>query len=114
LSTVEAEYQALSLAVQESMLLRQMLSELGYPQQHATPIGEDSHACIFIATTASTSSMTKHLDIRLHFVRDARQGGLVKIYYVPSNEMLADIFTKPIPNPHFEKIVSVVIRCSVD
>jgi KUP system potassium uptake protein len=114
LSTAEAEYQALSLAVQESMFLRQMLSELGYPQHDATPIGEDNQACIFIATTASTSSKTKHLDIRLHFVRDAHQGGLVKTYYVPSNEMLADIFTKPIPNPQFEKIVSTVVRCSVD
>jgi hypothetical protein len=96
------------------MFLRQMLSESGYPQHDATPIGEDNHACIFIATTASTSSKTKHLDIRLHFVRDARQGGLVKIYYVPINEMLANIFTKPIPNPQFEKIVSPVMRCFVD
>jgi hypothetical protein len=113
LSTVEAEYQALSLVVHESMFLRQMLSELGY-QHYATPIGEDNHACIFIATTAITSSMTKHLDIRLRFVRDAHQGGLVKIYYVPINEMLADIFTKPIPDPQFEKIVSSVMRCSID
>jgi hypothetical protein len=51
------------------------------------------------------------VDIRLHFVRDAHQGGLVK--NVPINEMLADIFTKPIPNPQFEKIVSAVMRCSV-
>jgi hypothetical protein len=114
LSTVEAEYQALSLAVQESILLRQMLSELGYPQHDATPIGEDNQAWNLIATTASTSSRTKHLDIRRHFVRDAHQGGLVKIYYVPSNEMLAYIFTKPIPNPQLKKIVSVVMRCSVD
>jgi KUP system potassium uptake protein len=96
------------------MFPRQILSELGYPQHYATPIGEDNQACIFIATTASTSSRTRDLDIRLHFVRDAHQGGLVKIYYVPSNEMLADIFTKPIPNPQFEKIVSTVMRCFVD
>jgi hypothetical protein len=57
---------------------------------------------------------TKHLDIRLHFVRDARQGGLVKNYYVPSNEMLAHIFTKPITNHEFEKFVSAVMRCSLD
>jgi hypothetical protein len=88
-STVEAEYRALNLVVQESKFLRQMLSELRYPQQDATPIGEDNQACIFIETTASTSSKIKHIDIRLHFVCDAHQRGLVEIYNVPSNEMLA-------------------------
>jgi KUP system potassium uptake protein len=96
------------------MFLRQMLDELGYEQQKATPIGEYNQAYIFIATTAITSNKTKHLDIRLHFVRDAHQSGLVRISYVPNNEMLANIFTKPIANPQFEKIVSAVMCCSVD
>jgi hypothetical protein len=115
LSTAKAEYQALSLAVQKCMFLRQMLSELGHPQQNTTaPIVEDSQACIFNATTANTSSRTNHFDTRLNFVRDAHQGGLVKIYYDPSSEMLAYIFTKPIAFPQFEKIVSIVMRYCVD
>jgi hypothetical protein len=69
---------------------------------------------IFIATTASTFSMTKHLDFRLHFMRDAHQGGRVKLYHVPSSEMLVDTFTKLIANPQFEKIVSSLMRCSVE
>jgi hypothetical protein len=91
LSTAEGEYQALNLVVQECMFLRQMLNELGYPHHDATPIGEDNQACIFTATTGNTCSMTKHLDIRIHFVLDAHQGGLVKIYYVSSSVMLANI-----------------------
>jgi hypothetical protein len=54
------------------------------------------------------------MDIRLHFVCDANQIGEVKIYTVPSSEMLANIFTKPIANPRFEKTVSVVMRYLVE
>jgi hypothetical protein len=81
------------------MFLRQVLNELGYTKHVATPIDEDNQAYIFTATTANTSSKTKHLDIRLHFVRDAHQGGLVNMCYVPNNKMLANIFAKPIANP---------------
>jgi hypothetical protein len=66
-----------------------MLSELVYPQHDAIPIGEENQACIFIAITAITFNMTKHLNMRRHVVRDAHQGGLVKMYYVPNSEMLA-------------------------
>jgi hypothetical protein len=66
-----------------------LINELRYPQHDATPIGEDYQSRIFIAATASTSNRTKHLDIRIHYVRDAHQGGLVKIHYVPNSEMLA-------------------------
>jgi hypothetical protein len=90
-----------------------MLSEMGHPYHDATPIGADNQPCIVIATTAITSSTTKHVNIRLHVMRDAHQGGLVKIYYVPSSEMLADTFAKPIVNPQFEKIVSSLMRCYV-
>jgi hypothetical protein len=54
LYTTEAKYQAFSLVVQENMLMRQRLSDFGYPQQDTTPIGEDKQACVLISTTAST------------------------------------------------------------
>jgi hypothetical protein len=57
LSTVEAEYQALSLVVQESIFLRQML-KVGYPQHDSIPIGINNQAYTFIATIASTSTKT--------------------------------------------------------
>jgi hypothetical protein len=54
------------------------------------------------------------MDIRLPFVRDAHQGDLVKTYYVPNDEMLVDIFIKPIANPQVEKVVLVLMRCLVE
>eukprot|EP00873_Tetraselmis_striata_P016111 jgi/Tetstr1/436375/TSEL_025208.t1 len=97
LSIAESEYIALCVTVQEAAFLRQMRMELGFPQDGtATPIGVDNQACITIATTDMTSARTKHLDIRLHFVRDAHRDGRVNIFYVPTDDMLAHMFTKPL------------------
>jgi hypothetical protein len=104
LSTFEAEYRALSLAIQKVILLRQILGELVYPQQGATPIGEDNQASLFIATTYNTSNRTMHMmDFRLDFVRDAHRNGPVNILHLPNHEMLAHVFTKPVNNPQYEK-----------
>jgi hypothetical protein len=42
---------------------------------------------------------------KIHFVRDAHHSGLVSINYVLIHEMLVDIFTKPVNNLEFEKLV---------
>ncbi|MBW0535016.1 hypothetical protein O181_074731 [Austropuccinia psidii MF-1] len=38
----------------------------------------------------------KHIDIQLHFIKEAIQENLVRLQYVPSTQMLADFLTKPI------------------
>jgi hypothetical protein len=48
LSTGEAEYVALSHAVQEAIWLRNLLKDLGYLQLEATPIYEDNQGYIKI------------------------------------------------------------------
>ena len=37
---------------------------------------------------------SKHIDLRHHFIRDMVSEGLVRIKYIPTSEMIADIFTK--------------------
>lgn len=39
-------------------------------------------------------SRTKHIDLRHHFIRDCCASGVIELHYMPSNHMLADIFTK--------------------
>lgn len=110
MSTAEAEYIALCLAAQEAIYLRQMLAELGFTMEKPTMIGEDNQACITLARNDVTSARTKHLDIRLHFVRDAQQNGTISVTYAPTDEMLADMFTKPLPRVVFERLCTVVMN----
>ena len=46
---------------------------------------------------------TKHIDVHYHFIRKALKNKLLEIKYVPTDENIADIFTKPLSRPLFEK-----------
>jgi hypothetical protein len=59
--------------------------------------------------TAGVSSRTKHVDLQYHFVWGRHQRGDIDVIYVPSGEQLADMFTKPLPGPTFEKAIQRVM-----
>jgi hypothetical protein len=39
--------------------------------------------------------MTKHIEMRYHYVRDIVQKNILSIQYVPTTEQTTDILTKP-------------------
>jgi hypothetical protein len=49
-------------------------------------------------------SLTKHIYIRYHFLRDHQQKGDIEIAYVNTQNQLADIFTKPLDEKTFGKL----------
>ena len=51
-------------------------------------------------------SLTKHISIRYHFIREHVQAGDIEMHFVPTDQQLADIFTKPLPEAVFTKLVN--------
>ena len=45
---------------------------------------------------------SKHIEIKLHYIRDMVQRGEVKLQYVAKDEQIADVFTKPLDRVKFE------------
>lgn len=102
LSSTEAEYMALSEALQEAIWLKVFLCELGeMSQDEAVTIFEDNQGAIALAKNPEFHKRTKHIDIRYHFVREKVEDGQVDLNYCPTQEMLADIMTKPIAASQF-------------
>ena len=85
---------SLAAACQEILHVRQLLKSLGIDFKGPFLMFEDNHGCISLATNAMTTTRTKHIDIKYHFVRQCVQREQVKIIRVPTNEMVADILTK--------------------
>ncbi|GJX54629.1 hypothetical protein Tco_0282998 [Tanacetum coccineum] len=50
-------------------------------------------------------AMSKHIDIRHHFIREQVEKGVVELYFVRIEYQLADIFTKALPRERFEFIL---------
>ena len=104
LSSTEAEYVALSMASQESIWLRRLLSGIGFKQTNATTIKEDNQGAICLSKNPTEHPRTKHVDIRHHFIRQMIEIKEVKVEYCPTNEMLADALTKGLSRDKFERL----------
>lgn len=82
LSSTEAEYMALSEALQEAVWLKVFLCELGeMTQDEAVKIFEDNQDAIALAKNPEFYKRTKHIDIRYHFVREKVEDGQVDPNY---------------------------------
>ncbi|GLI65929.1 hypothetical protein VaNZ11_009594, partial [Volvox africanus] len=101
-STMEAEYVAASEATKEALWLRLLLSELGYSLRPTT-INCDSQSAIKITKNPVISGKSKHIAVRYHMVREQVARGAVVMEDCRSDDMVADILTKPLPLEKFAK-----------
>ena len=105
LSSTEAEYMALSEAIQEAVWLKAFMSELGEEvSDGALPVFEDNQGAIALAKNPEFHKRTKHIDIRYHFVREKVEEGQVVLKYCHTKDMLAEIMTKPITVAQFDTL----------
>ena len=112
-STTEAEYVALSFAVQECIWLRRLLSEVGCDMSAPTVIHEDNNGAIDLSKNAKHHTRTKHIDISHHFAREKVESGEVVIVHCPTDDMLADVMTKGLARVKFQKFRDALGVCDV-
>lgn len=104
LSTAEAEYMALSMAVQTVIWIRKLLKDFNIASEKSTVIYEDNQGCIAMAKNPVNHERTKHIDIRYNFVREKVEDKTVEVKYLETGEMLADILTKGLPREQHRKL----------
>ena len=101
LSTCEAEYMSLSAAVQEGKFLSQVLTDM-MPEQNGIDhfiLYCDNQGAIALAKNPVHHQRSKHIDIRYHFIRSELQSGTMELVYIPTDQNVADVFTKPVVRP---------------
>ena len=96
LSTCEAEYMALASTVQECLYLEQLLENMDGYQYTQTVIHKDNQGTIALARNPVNRKRCKHIDIRYHFIRSTVNEGKVNLMYCATDEMVADVMTKPV------------------
>lgn len=109
LSSTEAEYIALSSAIQEAMWLRQLALEVTKNVPEIT-MNCDNQSAIKLALLEGYRPRTKHIDIRHHFVREKIADRTVKLAYVSTKINIADVLTKAVTS---EKLNSCSIAAGV-
>jgi hypothetical protein len=100
-STSKAEYVAASRASDDILYLRRVLEEAGFLQTNPTPLYEDNRSCRMMSENPVANDRSKHIDYRVHALRERVSEGIVRLIDCASEDMLADVFTKNLPGPAF-------------
>ena len=78
LSTCESEYMPLSALAQEVLFLKHVLESVNY--KTTLPIlFSDKQGAICVAHETASISRAKHIDIKLHFVREQIRFGMMAL-----------------------------------
>ena len=96
-----AEYFAIYEATTETVCLRNLLDDLQIPQKRPTLLREDNQSAIKLAEDKASHKRTKHIDVKYKYTREQQDLGTICVEYVPSEENLADFFTKPLAHVQF-------------
>ena len=99
LSSTESEYIGLCYAGQHLAWLRTFFEDIGHAQKGASDLLCDNQAAIVLTKEAQYRSRTKHIQRKYHYLRDDLVAkGEAVVRYVPTEDMVADIFTKALPH----------------
>ena len=101
--TSESEYKALAGIVNEQRFLRQVKAFMVPPIDYNIRVYEDNKGAIKMAENRFSSRRTRHIDVKHLMVRDAVDGGMIRVEYVLLGEQHADVLTKAIDAESFEK-----------
>ena len=93
-SSCEAEYIAASEAVKEAVWIGRFLEELHQTRIYPIPLYCDNQGAIALAKNPENHQRTKHIDVRYHYIREKEEDGTIEIRYLPTEQMVADGFTK--------------------
>ena len=115
-SSTEAEIIGVSDGLGEVIWARNFIAhQLGQTEVKPAIVFQDNMSTMaLIEKGRSTSSRTKHINIRYFFVKDRVESGEVVIKYLPTEEMVADMMTKPLQGTLFRKLRARLLNMHED
>ncbi|GKF27467.1 hypothetical protein Tco_0083361, partial [Tanacetum coccineum] len=104
MSSAEAEYVAVVGSCANILWMKNQLTNYDFIYEKV-PIFCDNTNAIAISNNPVLHSRTKHTDIKYHFIRDHILKGDIELYFIPTQYQLANIFTKPLDEPMFKRLI---------
>ena len=102
-SSTESELVAITDSIGEIIWLRNFLVEQGYLMPPAV-LFQDNMSTIALCEKGEAGHRTKHIKIRNFFIKELIDSGEVVIRHMPTDDMVADVLTKPLQGAKFETL----------
>nr|GEW92176.1 hypothetical protein [Tanacetum cinerariifolium] len=112
ISSIEAEYIALSRCCSQIIWMCSQLTDYGF-QFNKIPLYCDNKSVIALCCNNVQHSRAKHIDVRYHFIKEQVENGIVELYFVRTEYQLAVIFTKPLPRERFNFLIDKLSMKSI-
>ena len=107
LSSAEAEYVALSVAMKEVVAMTNFLQETGAAEiKLPMRVYEDNAAVIKMSTTTWSTPRSRHIAIRYHHIRELFASSRFAISHVKTGLQLADGLTKAVAKLILSKLIT--------
>jgi hypothetical protein len=109
LSTIEAEYVAMSRCAHQMVwMMQSWLEEVEIDHTLPGLIKGDNSGAIALTKNTKDHGKVKHINIRHHYIRELLQLGAIAVEQVSTVDNLADIFTKPLPRDQHHRILAAL------
>jgi hypothetical protein len=102
--STESELVALSDSASPVLWMCNFLLHQGYQPQPAKVFQDNKSTITMAEKGRSTSDKTRHINIRNFFVKHDMDSNELKIEYLPTEEMVADVLTKPLQGDLFRRM----------
>lgn len=108
-STCEAEFVAAAAAVREGLWIQKMLVDVQGMRGSLQLCCDNESAITLLESTApKVTGRTKHIELQFWFVIDHIMKQEVMVQYVPTDQMVADPFTKPYNGDATQRAMSML------
>jgi hypothetical protein len=108
-SSMESEIKALDIMILRVIYVRNLLEFLGLGVAEPTTIFIDNEAAIELCKTLKTNQKSKHIQLRINYLRECINQRLISLEWIPSEDNVADGLTKPLHwikmKSHMKKIM---------
>ena len=107
LSTTEAEYMSMTEGIKECIWLHGLVQSLGLKVEKPV-LFCDSQSALSLAKNPMYHERTKHIDVRLNFIRDVLEEDRFSIQKIATQHNPADMLTKALPTEKFKHCLNLV------
>ena len=90
----------------EALWLHSLVSEIFGDLKTPTTLFSNNQAAIALTCDHQYHLQTKHIDVRYHWIRWVIEKGSIHLVYCPTDDMVADTLTKPLPSAKVKHFAS--------
>lgn len=112
LSSTEAEYMAITEGCREAVYLMNLQNEIT-GKLYTINMYNDNQSAQKLSENSMFHNRTKHIDVRYHYCREVISDKTVKVSYLPTADMPADILTKSLNSVKHHKFIKMlgIVNC---